>query len=101
MRVLLLTLLIATSGCTLTSKVFDLQHHRNEYIESRPSIDPQVAANIRAKQITVGMTIEEARVAWDVGTTWYQLGNRWVVGRQLVVTVRGGRIVRITKYGYR
>ena len=102
MRVFLMILLTLTSGCSFTSKMLDLQHHRNEYIDARPSIAPNVAADIRAKRISVGMTLEEARVAWDVGTTWYRLGNQWVVGKQLIITVgTGGKIVRISEYGYR
>jgi len=85
-------------GCMLTSKVLDLNYHREASIAGK---EVWIQQAILKHEVWVGMTLDEARLALEVGTTWYRYGNHWIVGNHSILTLRGGKIVRIDKYGYR
>ncbi len=97
---LMIGICVGSSGCMFASKVFDTNHYRERWI-SQNEVAPHHADMIRQHRFMIGMSLQEARVACGVGSTFFQLGNSWVINRQWIVTIGpNNRIATLTRYGY-
>jgi len=103
-RITLILLVLILSGCNFTSRVLDLNYHREAYIEAAHP-EPKVAEWILERKLGVGMTESEVVASW--GHLWRRSRVRGVPilstrrgGRMTVLFFRAGKVRRIDSYGF-